>query len=147
MYWLNIFTLYLFDLCSWFIGVRKWRVLDGLNLNYKWGLSAKSRYRYTATVMGRVAEQWGRQPSGWWGLRASLSMGCVFYTIVMANGVGWPSSNIRHASRWHGAIHVHVPIAIQWLSIYTKTIIFINMTTRDLVSLSWDKWESFQFWQ
>ena len=73
--------------------------------------------------MGRATKQWGRQPSGWWGLRAILGTGCVFYTIVMASGVGWLGSNVRRASRWPDAIHVHVPI----------TIIFIKMATRDWV--------------
>ena len=123
MYWHNIFTPYLFDLCSWFVGVRKWRVLGGLNLNYRWGRSARCGYKYTATVVGRAAEQRGRQPSGWWGLRAGLSTGCVFCTIIMANGVGWPSSSVRRASRWPGTIHVHAPITLERLIICTKTIV------------------------
>ena len=59
---------------------------------------ARCGCKYTATVVGRAAKQWGRQPSGWWGLRASLSMGRVFYTIVMTNEVGWPvtASDMHH---------------------------------------------------
>ena len=133
MYRHNILTLYLFDLCSRFIKVRKWRVLGGLSLNYRWDRSARCGYKYTATIMGRAAEQWGRQLSRWWGPRASLSTGCVFYTIIMASGVGWLGSSIRRASRWPGTIHVHAPIALQRLIICTKTVAFINMTTRDWV--------------
>ena len=131
MYQHNILTLYLFDLCSRFVKVRKWRVLGGLSLNYRWDRSARCGYKYTTTVVGRAAEQWGRQLSGWWGLRARLSTGCVFCTIIMASGVGWLGSSIRRASRWPGAIHVHALIAFQRLIICTKTVVFINMTTRD----------------
>ena len=74
MYRHNIFTLYLFDLCSRFVGVRKRRVLGGLSLNYMWGWSARCGYKYTATVVGRAGEQWGRQPSGWWGLRLAWAL-------------------------------------------------------------------------
>ena len=98
MYRHNILTLYLFDLCSRFVKVRKWRVLGGLSLNYRWGRSARCGYKYTATVVGRVAEQWGRQLSGWWGSRAGLSTGCVFCTIIWPTGWdGWAiASNVHH---------------------------------------------------
>ena len=134
MYRHNILTLYLFDLCSRFVKVRKWRVLGGLSLNYRWGRSARCGYKYTATIVGRVAEQWGRQLSGWWGSRAGLSTGCVFCTIIMANGVGWLRNSVKCASRWPNAIHVHASVALQRLIIYTKTVVFIDMTTRD-----WDR--------
>ena len=133
MYRLNILTLYLFNLCSWFIGVRKWRVLGGLGLNYRWGRSTRCEYKYTTTIVGRAAEQWGRQPSGRWGPRSDLSTRCVFCTIVMASRVGWLGSSIRCASRWPGTIHVHAPVALQCLIICTKTVVFIKMTTRDWV--------------
>ena len=133
MYQLNILTLYLFDLCSQFIGVRKWRVLGGLSLNYRWGRSTRCGYKYTATVMGKAAEQWGRQPSGWCRPRAGLSIGCVVCTIAMASRVGWLGNSVRRASWWLDAIHVHAPITLQRLIIYTKTIVFIKMTTRDWV--------------
>ena len=83
--------------------------------------------------MGRAAKQWGRQLSGWWGLRASLGTGCVFCTIVMASEVGWLGSSVRCASWWPDAIHVHALVALQRLIIYTKTVVFIKMTTRDWV--------------
>ena len=120
MYRHYILTLYLFDLCSRFVRVRKWRVLGGLSLNYRWCRSARGGYKYTATVVGRVGKQWGRQPSGWWGPRAGLSTGCVFCTIIMANGVGWLGNNVRRASRWPNTIHVHAPVALQRLIIYKK---------------------------
>ena len=133
MYRHYILTLYLFDLCNWFVRVSKWKVLGGLSLNYRWGRSARCGYKYTATVVGRVGKQWGRQPSGWWGPRASLGTGCVFCTIVMARGVGWLGSSVRRASQWLGTIHVHAPVALQCLIICRKTVVFIKMTTRDWV--------------
>ena len=123
MYRHNIFTPYLFDLCSQFVGGRKRRVLRGLSLNYRWGRSARCGYKYTATVVGRAGEQWGRQPSRRWGLKGGLSTGCLLCTIVMANGVGKFSSSIRHASRWPGAIHVHAPITLERLIICRKTFV------------------------
>ena len=99
MYRHYILTLYLFDLCNWFVRVSKGKVLGGLSLNYRWGQSAKCGYKYTAIIVGRVGKQWGRQPSGWWGPRASLGTGCVFCTILMARGVRWLGSSVRRASR------------------------------------------------
>ena len=130
MYRHNILTLYLFDLCNRFVGFRNWRVLGGLSLNYRWGQSTRCGYKYTTTVVGRAAEQWGRQPSGWWGLRAGLSTGCVFCTIIMASRVGWLGNSVRRASRWPDTIHVRESPS---LIICTKTIVFIKMTTRDWV--------------
>ena len=123
MYRHNIFTPYMFDLCNRFVGVRKWRVLHGLSLDYRWGRSARCGYKYTATVVGRIGEQWGRQPSGWWGLKGGLSTRCVFCTIVMANREGWPSNSVKRASRWPNAIHVHAPITLERLIICRKTIV------------------------
>ena len=133
MYRHYILTLYLFYLCSQFVRVRKWRVLGGLSLNYRWGRSARCGYKYTTIVVGRVDKQWGRQPSGWWGPRASFGTGCVFCTIVMARRVGWLGSSVRRASRWPDTIHLHAPVALQRLIICRKRVVFIKITTRDWV--------------